>query len=337
MSGDRLGVAVVGAGHMGERHARAWQGLGVPVRALVDPDRARAAALAAEVGAEPVAALEPVLDRGDVAAVSVCTPTSLHAEVAVAALEAGKHVMWEKPVALTLADAARMRAAAAAHDRLLRIGFHRRFESASLRILELGPGLGRPLMAQATITAGVRPKRTMHDAHGNGGPVIDMCCHLFDQWALLFGERCRSVHAHGAVLADGRPELAGIERLAIDSAQITLAYPSGGLAQLFVSWGLPPGVEALERHSYLGPEGLLEVDWPQRLTLHDANGSREERPADVDPIPLEIAGFHAELQRPDERTVATVDDGVEALRESLAVLDSIAAGGEVVVVDRGAA
>jgi myo-inositol 2-dehydrogenase/D-chiro-inositol 1-dehydrogenase len=327
-------VAVIGAGHMGERHARAWHALGARVFAVHDPDAARAAALAAEVGAEPATELLPALDHPGVEVVSVCTPTSLHADASVAALQAGRHVLCEKPVALTLLDAERMCSAAAASGRLLRVGFLRRFESSSRRVFELAPALGQPLMVQATLTAGIRPKRLMHDADANGGPVVDMCCHLFDQWARLFGEPPERLSAHGAVLASKRPELAGIRHQAIDSAQITLSYPSGGLAHIFVSWGLPPGLEARETHSYLGPDGLLEVEWPRRLALHTVEGSSEERPPALDPLPPQVEAFLRELRGESHGPVATLEDGIEALRLSLSALASIERGGEAIVIER---
>lgn len=342
MSAPAAAVGIIGAGHMGERHARAWRDLGARVVAVFDPDAERAAALAAEVGAEAAVSMAGVFDRDDIGVVSVCTPTVLHPDATVAALESGKHVLCEKPVALALAGAERMRRAASASGRLLRIGFLRRFDPASLRLLELAPRLGRPLMAGATLSAGIRPKLLMHDAGANGGPVIDMCCHLFDQWRFLFGERPSSVRAVGAILAADKPQLAAIRHKAIDSAQITLRYPSGGVGHIFVSWGLPAGVEALERHSYLGPDGRIEIDWPQRLTLDGAHGPLEEVLPEIDPLPRQIEAFERDVQdwsssceapEIDRSRVATLEDGIEALRLSLATLASIARDGDEIVLD----
>jgi predicted dehydrogenase len=335
---------VVGAGEMGARHALHWREAGLAVVAVFDPDRLRADSLATHHGARAVASLEAGLALTDVAAVSVCTPTFLHAAHTVAALRAGKHVLCEKPAALTLPEALAMKEAAEASGTLLRIGFMRRFDPAWHRILAFSQSIGRPLLAQATIAAGVRPKLLMHDAAANGGPIIDMCCHIFDQWGMLFGEQPEVVRAHGYTFSEHKPEVASIERKALDSAHLTLAYPSGGVGQVQVSWGLPRGIAPTERHTYIGPDGLLTVDWPSEVSLHGAEGVTRWSSGGVDPWRAEIAAFAGEISRwsagtgdsgstsaivagaggsPPSPSPATIADGIAALRVSLAVLGSV--------------
>ncbi|MEJ2290315.1 MAG: Gfo/Idh/MocA family oxidoreductase [Deinococcales bacterium] len=326
---EQLGVMVIGAGDMGERHARWWQAAGARVVAVVDPDRARAERAAAQFGALALDEPGAALDRSDVDAVSVCTPTYLHARFTVAALRAGKHVLCEKPAALRLSEAEAMRRAAEDSGKLLRIGFMRRFDPASQQILAFGERLGAPVLAQATLAAGIRPKLLMHDAAANGGPIIDMCCHIFDQWEAFFGEAPVAVRAYGYTFGDGKPELASIRHKAVDSAHITLRYPSGGVGQIQVSWGLPSGIPATEHHSYMGPDGLLTVSWPQRVSLLRSGGTLHWEPPAIDPWREEITSFHRELMGLEHRPLATIDDGVRALRTSLAVLTSIAEDREV--------
>jgi predicted dehydrogenase len=323
-SGEPLRVVVVGAGDMGGRHARHWAAAGARVVAVVDPDRARAELSAAETGAEAHADIEPALALSpDV--VSVCTPTHLHARNTIAALEAGAHVLCEKPVALNLADAYAMRDAAAEHGRELRIGFMRRFDPAFDQLMDVGTRAGRPLLAQATITAGIRPKRLMHDALANGGPIIDMCCHLFYVWGHLLGGQPVEVAAVGYTFSDGKPEVAHIRHRALDSALITLVYPDGSIGQVQVSWGLPSGIEPIERHNYVGPDGMVTVDWPRHVTLRDGRGVTRWRAAANDAWRAEIFQFHAELARGADPRIATVEEGIDALKTSLAVLRSVAA------------
>jgi len=318
------GVVVVGAGDMGARHARWWAEAGARVVAVVDPDRGRAERVAAVHGALALSELGTAVKRGDVGAVSVCTPTYLHARYSVEALDAGKDVLCEKPAALRLSEAEAMREAAARSGRRLRIGFMRRFDPASARILAFGAQIGAPVLAQATLAAGVRPKLLMHDAAANGGPIIDMCCHIFDQWGAFFGEQPRSVRAYGYTFGNGKPELASIRHKAVDSAVITLRYPSGGVGQIQVSWGLPAGIPATERHSYMGPDGLITVEWPQQVALLGSDGALRWEAPPVDPWREEIASFRGELAGLEHRPLATLEDGVRALRTSLAVLTSIA-------------
>ena len=327
--GEPAGVVIIGAGDMGERHALGWQAAGATVVAVADPDRARAERLAARLGALALDEPEAAMQRTDVDAVSVCTPTYLHARYTVGALRAGKHVLCEKPAALRLSEADAMRRAAEDSGKRLRIGFMRRFDPASRQVLAFGEQLGTPVLAQATLAAGIRPKRLMHDAAANGGPIIDMCCHIFDQWEAFYGEGPAVVRAYGYTFGDGKPELASIRHKAVDSAHITLRYPSGGVGQIQVSWGLPSGIPATEHHSYMGPDGLMTVAWPERVSLLRSGGTLHWEPPAVDPWREEIASFHRELQGLEHRPLAAIDDGVRALRTSLAVLTSIAEDREV--------
>ncbi len=110
---DTIGVAVVGVGYMGAIHARTYAA--EPRAHLVgvfdaNPETARS--VAAEVGAAAFAGLDELLARPDVEAVSICTPDADHVQPTLAALEAGKHVLLEKPIATTMADADRIVAAA---------------------------------------------------------------------------------------------------------------------------------------------------------------------------------------------------------------------------------
>ena len=320
---SRLGVLVVGAGDMGVRHAQHWQAVGAHVIAIVDPELARAEAAAGRFGAEPGTAPEPFLADPAVNVVSVCTPTYLHAGYSVKALEAGKHVLCEKPAALTLRDALAMRDAAERSGKALRIGFMRRFDPAYRTLMAYAERAGRPLLAQATITAGVRPKRLMHDALANGGPIIDMCCHVFNLWDAMFGGEPSTVSARGYTFSDDKPEVAGIAQRALDSALIMLEYEGGSVGQIQVSWGLPAGIEPVERHTYVGPTGLVTVDWNRHITLRDASGVTRWRTQGIDPWRAEIEQFSRELTEGAPREVPDIADGIAALRVSLAVLEAI--------------
>lgn len=318
-----FGVAVIGAGDMGARHAQHWRSVGADVIAVVDPDTARAEAVGALVGARASRDEREALADPRVEVVSICTPTYLHAATTVAALEGGKHVLCEKPAALTLSDAAAMASAAARSQRELRIGFMRRFDPAYAPLMDFTERAGRPLLAQATITAGIRPKRLMHDARANGGPIIDMCCHVFNLWGRMMASEPIAVSARGYTFSDDKPEVANIAQRALDSALITLEYEGGSVGQIQVSWGLPSGIEPIERHTYVGPSGLVSVDWPTELTLYDGAGVTSWRNQGEDPYLAQITQFTRELFDGAPRQVAGIGDGIAALRVSLAVLEAI--------------
>jgi len=316
------GVAVIGAGDMGMRHAEHWQSSGARIVAVCDPDADRAGAAAARFGAEASADPLTAVRREDVNVVSVCTPTALHAPVTIAALEAGKDVLCEKPIALSLADAESMASAELSSGRRLRIGFMRRFDPLWRRVEADAVRLGQPVMAHATLAAGLRPKLLMHDRAANGGPVIDMACHLFDRWERLFGGAPKAVRATGHTFAAGRPELAGIEQVALDTVQVSLDYGEAGSAQVQLTWGLPRGVPAVERHSYIGPGGMIETDGQVATLLQGPEPELYRRP-EVDAWREQIHAFARELDGVGPQGLADAQAGIRALRASLAVLQAV--------------
>ncbi|MFO0973133.1 MAG: Gfo/Idh/MocA family oxidoreductase [Phycisphaerae bacterium] len=129
-----LRVAVIGAGRMGTFHARIYRDLpDVQVAAVVDSDRARATEVAASCGAAPLTALDELPDGLDAASVAV--PTLAHVRVAEALLARGMHVLVEKPLAPTAADAERLVSAARRAGRVLAVGHTERFNPV-VRALE---------------------------------------------------------------------------------------------------------------------------------------------------------------------------------------------------------
>ena len=348
-----LRVAVIGAGAMGQRHLNGWQQVpGVQVVALADVNSELAARAAAERNI-PVAVSDyrQAIDRPEVDAISVCTPACFHPAVTIFAAQAGKHVLCEKPVALSLAEADAMIAAAEAHGVQLVIGFMTRM-AKGLPIVQrlIGPeGIGRPVLYRAHQLARVRPKLMMHELHGNGGPIVDTCCHNFDVWSLLFGAP-RRVYARGWVWGEGKPSLAPIKEYAIDTAAMLIEYEQGDVADMTISWGMP---EAFGRHGadeeeLLGPNGVLRGDFRRELRYIDGDGQETvygNRAAAM--YDDEIATFARRLRGDgtgglaDGVTAVTQPitddaaaalplaggaDGRRALAMSLAVLDSIRTG-----------
>lgn len=333
----QLGVIVIGAGDMGSKHARHWQTAGANVIAVCDPDLGRAQVSAELVGADAVADYKTLLARADIHAVSVCTPTFLHPNISIDCLKAAKHVLCEKPIALTIEDAKRMKAAAEKNKRELRIGFMRRFDPAVQVLREKLDKIGQPVFMSVQIPAGIRPKHAMHDTKANGGPIIDMLCHHFDMWHDLFGYYPKFAYAAGQTFAQNKTELERIQTKAIDTALIVLEFPKGHTASIHVSWGLPAGVPITEHYVYTGPEGLLKVDWnneKNRIAFYD-NETPQVWHEESDGWQHEIAQFYKELTQSAPRLVANADDGIKALELSLEILDMIEERLESLVLDAG--
>ncbi len=323
-----LVVVVVGAGDMGSKHARHWQAAGAQVLAVCDPDLARAETSAQLVNARAFKNYQEVLKNEDFNVVSICTPSFLHSEIAIAALNAGKHVLCEKPIALSLTEARQMKEAAEHNQRELRIGLMRRFDPATKVLKDWLEPLGKPIYVSAQIPAGIRPKLAMHDKHANGGPILDMLCHHFDMWQQLFGAYPNLVYAKGACFAENKKELERIKNKAIDTAMVVLEFPEGHVASIHISWGLPSGVPITEHHVYTAPGGLIKLDWDNennRLELFKGKlKTCWQEP--VDAWQGEIAQFYNELVNGAPRKVATADEAIETLKLSLEILELIEKG-----------
>ena len=196
------GVALLGAGFMADTHARCYEALRerAQVRVVCGLGTDRVAELAERLGARAMSDWEAALAEPGVEAVDVCLPTPLHRPVAERALAAGLHVLVEKPIALTLADADAIGAAAEASGRVLMVGHVLRFmpEIAELRRLIAAGELGRPLAAGALrLSAPPDWNDWMLDPAQSGGSLVDLAIHDFDVLGALLGA-ARRVHARAA-------------------------------------------------------------------------------------------------------------------------------------------
>ena len=229
-------IGLVGAGYIAESHASAYAARpGAEIVFVVDPVADKAAGLAARYAARPLTELGPLLDS-DVEVISVCTPSPTHAEIVVAALAAGKHVLCEKPIARSRSDAERIVEAGRRGPGLLMIGHVSRFEPdhRAAREAVLGGRIGEVRMMSQTI-AGEMPDWSeqgwLADPDQSGGPLVDLAIHSFDYLTWVCGARPVRVHAVGASRATGL----------VDYAIATVRYDNGALAMVETSWGHPAG------------------------------------------------------------------------------------------------
>ncbi len=127
---DKIRVAVIGAGILGSRHARVWREMDdTELVAVMDIDAARAESVAQKHGARAFTDLEQMLNSVAMDAVSVATPDHLHRAPVIAALNAGKHVLMEKPLATTAEDAYAIANAASAANLTVAVNFSQRYVS----------------------------------------------------------------------------------------------------------------------------------------------------------------------------------------------------------------
>ena len=228
---QKLRVAIVGVGGMGEGHLESYSRLPhVEVVAICDINQERLDFVGEKHGIEKRYLSETeMLAKEELDAVSVCTWNSAHAKCSIEALNAGKHVLCEKPMACSAEEATEMLEAAKKNNRLLMIGFVMRFYSETKVAMDYIEGgyLGDIYYSKATYLRrhGSPGGWFTNKSMAGGGPIIDLGVHVIDQTRYLMGNpRPVSVYAMTSERMKDRSHLkAGVEWLS----------QSKGLEQVF--------------------------------------------------------------------------------------------------------
>lgn len=195
---EPIPVAVVGAGYFGRLHARQYAANpAAKLAAVVDIDPARASAVAHEFGAEPATDHRSLLGR--VAAASVAVPTAQHFEVARDLIDAGVHVLVEKPITASVESAKALAALAAARRRVLQVGHVERF-SSTYRML--ASEVARPLYIESYRVSPWKQRG------GEVDVVLDLMIHDIDIIQGLVGMPVTAVHAVGTPVINPTADLA---------------------------------------------------------------------------------------------------------------------------------
>lgn len=249
-----LGIGWIGRHRLG---AIVDSGLG-EVAAIADPSAEALREAAAVVpGAPQAASLDELLDAG-LDGLVIATPSALHAEQAIRALERGVAVFCQKPLARTAEETRSVIDAARAANRLLGVDLSYRHTEA-MRVL-------RPVVQAGELGEVYAVDVVFHNAYGpdrswardpqlaGGGCVIDLGIHMVDLalWTLGFprvtGVTSR-LYAHGELLAPGRSDV--VE----DYATALLDLDTGATVRLSCSWNLPAGQDAIIEATFYGTEG----------------------------------------------------------------------------------
>lgn len=223
---DRVGLGVVGAGAFAQFLVESVADLpGVVVAAVADQDADRARALAHKHGAAVAANWPTLLSDGAVDVVVVTTPPSLHAQIALAALAAGRHVFCEKPLATTAADAARVREIAATSPGRLVVDHVLRYSPVlrllgSLRRAGVLGAVRRFTFDNDAEDENLHPEHWFWDEAISGGILVEHGVHFFDACAELLGSLPEAIQAIEGRRPDGR----------VDTVVATTRHPGGALA-----------------------------------------------------------------------------------------------------------
>lgn len=286
-----LRAGVIGLGSMGRNHVRVWGDdiRGVELVAVADP-RAEAVRLASRGrSVRGYAEAATMLAEEELDLVSVVAPTSMHHELTLAALDAGAHVLVEKPIAATRAEAEAMMAAAAAGRRLLTVGHIERFNPAIVELrrrLQAGE-LGRIFQVRAT-RLGPFPDR-IRDV----GVVLDLAPHDLDVMRFLLGSDPVRIYAETE------------QRIHTDHEDLfvgVLKFGNGAVGLLDINWLTPTKQRTL---SVTGEGGMYVADYlTQDLMFHanPADGSVEEGRSELraiarrEPLVAELEAFAAAVR-----------------------------------------
>lgn len=252
-----IGVGLIGTGYMGKCHALAWNAVHAvfgdgPTPRLVhlaEIDAELAAARAAEFGfARSTADWQEVVADPEVDAVSVATPNAFHARMAIAALESGKHVWCEKPMASSLVDAERMRDASRAAGKVAILGYNYIQNPAIRHIAKLlhEGAIGtvnhvRAEMDEDFMADPAAPFFWKHDAASGHGALDDFGVHPLSLMDLLFGPMARVIAQQSRPVAARRTktgESRAVETWDIASVLFELkSGVSGVMALDRAAWG----------------------------------------------------------------------------------------------------
>ncbi len=349
---ERLKIGVIGVGGIAEvAHLPGYEAAGAEIRGLATsrPDEVRS--LAERYGARYVDTdYRALLQRDDIDAVSVCVPTAMHEDVVVAALEAGKHVLCEKPPGIAAGQAERMHEAALQRDRLLCYALSARFGPAAkkARVLTEAGRLGKVYAARAGWLrrrgnpAGWFTQR----AFAGGGALIDMGVHGLDLAWWLMGNPT-PVAASGATYrafgnytsdhaATPDPVMRRhLERQAKqafdveDSGFAFVRFEGGAHLMLEASWALNARGEARYVTLY-GTEAGMHLTPTTAEFFGEIEGTLLDGHLQVP----EVSGYFAQMGnfvravRGEEPPVAPSDHGVTLMKMIDAIYTSAASGVE---------
>lgn len=284
MTGTPLRVAVVGVGHLGRHHARVLAGLpGVSLVGVVDSDQGRAAEIAAAVGSRVVADVASLI--GQVDAVSIAVPTEAHASVALPLMAAGVHVLIEKPMTRSMAEADALLAAAESAGVVLAVGHIEHFNPA---VQAARPLIREPRFIEVH-RLGTFPERSL-----DIDVVFDLMIHDLGLVLEVVGSEVTGIEAVGVPVLTPR----------VDIANARLRFANGCIANLTAS---RISREQVRKIRFFQPNAYLSIDYKAQVAeawrlVPQAGGMPR-----IDGGPLDV-------QR-DEPLRRELEDFVQAVRD----------------------
>src|SRR5712692_4154037 len=340
---QKKGFALVGAGVFGSRHAQAYsRHPAVDFVAVCDLDGERARTVATQYSARThTTSLDEVLNNPDIAAVSVATPDNAHRAVAIACAKAGKHVLVEKPLATTVADAEAIAQAAREAGVTLMVDFHNRVNPpyVSARDAIRRGDIGRPSYIYARLSNTTFVPMEMLKWSSNSSALWFLGSHSIDIACWLLDDRQRKVYA---VSRSGVLHSLGVN--APDFHVATVEFRKGAVAVFENAWILPPTHATGKdmKFEILGSQGAIYVDTSHNRTLEIYSAEKATFPDLLAPPTSEhMTGFILDsiVHFIDAVTLGTPvlasgEDGIANTRIIRAIIESAERGEAVMLSDR---
>jgi predicted dehydrogenase len=305
---DPLRAAVIGVGYFGSRHADKLSALpGVKLEYVVDVDRARAEDIAAKIGARASTDYRDVIGAVDIATIAV--PPQAHADVAEALLEAGIHLLIEKPLTVTLAEADRVVSAAVRKGLVLRVGHLERFNPALVAVRE---HIVAPRFMECHRLAPFKPRGTDVDV------VLDIMIHDLDIILSLVDAPVAEVRANGVSVLTG----------GVDIANARVEFADGCVANITAS---RVSAKSMRKLRVFQTDCYVSIDFQDRSVDIARTDPRATTGGPIPGIALERAeypegdsleaelGAFVDAVRGHTRPAATGQDARRALELALAI------------------
>jgi predicted dehydrogenase len=295
---DTVRVAFIGVGNRGSfllKNMLKVPGIKVVAICDIDPVRLKAgidAATAAGHSPQSYTEFRKLLDRKDIDAVVIATPVDLHKEMAVAALEVGKNVYSEKPMALTPEDCRIVTNAAASAKGIYQAGFQLRHDparAASMKFIQSG-GIGKVLFLQGYRHTNDLPRETAwyFDRTRSGDNIVEQACHIIDLMVWAAGNHpLRAFGSGGINLFKDEPP----GRTTMDNYTVLYEFPNDIRLSFSHIYFDPPGFSGIKERVY-GSNGSIDLataTWIER----EKKGDKKLQVPDAgqDPTYQSLAAF----------------------------------------------
>jgi myo-inositol 2-dehydrogenase / D-chiro-inositol 1-dehydrogenase len=320
-------VGIVGAGTMGGIHTAGWKSTDAELVGVMSKNQRAALELSQKYSTKVFDSYEDLLGQVDI--IDICVPTDFHKEMVLQAAKAGKHILCEKPIALTVEDGQAM--IAACNDAKVRlfiamvVRFFPQYSAAQQAVVDGQLGNIGVMRFKRVSYQPTGDEAWFTDEARSGGMLVDLMIHDFD-YARWLGGNVKRVFAKSVRGQDPNAPS--------DYALVTLGFDNGRMALVEGGWAYPPGVFRTSM-DIAGSDGVIEWRSDDATTIQpflkpkgEIGVARVGVPSSIlaeDPYTTEIKHAYDCIKN-NKPFLVTAEDGLEALRIALAAKESLQTG-----------